>query len=83
MKIAYCPFSLKNNKYVSISQEILKSLGCDVVPFDIEFFTGKNKRETKAVILNWYEPIATKNTIGYIEGSWIRKTNNLMQDFGN
>lgn len=34
MKIAYYPYSNKTNRYIEISQRILKQCGCEIVPFD-------------------------------------------------
>lgn len=78
MKIAYYPFTSDHNKYVFISQEILRSLGCDVIPFDKSLFKGKNMRETKAVFLNWYETFSAKNNARYFS-IYLKRKIRIMQ----
>lgn len=58
MKIAYYPYSNKTNRYIEISQRILKQCGCEIVPFDGLY--KKNRHTIKqfdAVFLNWYDSV--------------------------
>lgn len=58
MIIAYYPYKLKENKYVQISQDILKNCGCKIIDFDGLYKKGKKTiRKCEVVFLNWYDSI--------------------------
>lgn len=58
MIIAYYPYKLKENKYVQISQDILKRCGCKIIDFEGLYKKGKKTiRKCEAVFLNWYDSI--------------------------
>lgn len=57
MKVAFFPISNDKNRFITITQDIIKSCGCDIVGFDARFFRIKTIAGTKIVFLNWYESV--------------------------
>lgn len=68
MRIAYYPFGLEVNKYVDISQKILKHCGCEIIDFEGLYKKGRKKiQQCDAVFLNWYDTIYGQSNISSIQ----------------
>ncbi len=66
MKIGFLPYHKDSNKFIQITQEIIRECGCEIVPVNRRLLMQRKQNKADAVFLNWSENIYAENNIAFL-----------------
>lgn len=66
MKIGFYPYYSDNNKFIQITQEIIRECGCEIVPASKRLLLQRKQNKADAVFLNWFESINVENNSTFL-----------------